>query len=588
MAVLTSCSKVLLTHDLDNPKPLLNISPHKGAINTSVWNHNNQVIATCGSDGKVVLNHSQKGQNLLSLEDDNNKTNPINSISFTSNSQFLASGGNDGILKIWDLKKRAMGSQHRCHFSSINSVHWNLDDTIVGSSSMIGDIVLHNPQTGIQLANFNQKSSQGVKMIKFSPFNKNSLTSAGMDGTICVWDINSRTTQAIFNNSHSSRVNAVTYSSFNPVLLCSVGLDQKVIFYDIRDKKIVKTLQAENPLTALAFSNDGHTIVVGSLYGGVSVYDLKAGSNVKLQLKGHESCINYLDFIKITDDMKKTQSGIDEERDIKQSFSSLSTPQQNMNSTVEDTLSKKMQIESSASSVKSLRVTPPTFDELPQKNEMIGRSQDPSPLTPGSMDFLPNKKNSVLDPNDELKSKYNYIEEIRKNALEKMDTKPKTGLLSGDRSAGRPPTLAGSTIKENLGSEANRKFPTTSFNDISQKDNSIMTSTRKLNDTSELQGVAKNMSDNFNQKTDGYANAAQNVKEFSEGQQTFLKECFNDMKNHFSDTLQNMHLEMIRQFQIQQNELNNILEKNFTQYSQLQDRYETLKQENDRLKKTSF
>ena len=32
-----------------------------------------QVIATCGSDGKIVLNHSQKGSNLLTLEDELNK-----------------------------------------------------------------------------------------------------------------------------------------------------------------------------------------------------------------------------------------------------------------------------------------------------------------------------------------------------------------------------------------------------------------------------------------------------------------------------------------------------------------------------------
>ena len=74
-------------------------------------------------------------------------------------------------------------------------------------------------------------------MIKFSQFQKNILTSAGMDGSICVWDINTRQTQATFSNSHSSRANAIAFSTFNPILMCSVGLDQKVIFYDIRDKK---------------------------------------------------------------------------------------------------------------------------------------------------------------------------------------------------------------------------------------------------------------------------------------------------------------------------------------------------------------
>ena len=45
-----------------------------------------QVLATCGNDGKIVLSHSTKTSHLLTLEDESNKTNPINSIKFTSNS----------------------------------------------------------------------------------------------------------------------------------------------------------------------------------------------------------------------------------------------------------------------------------------------------------------------------------------------------------------------------------------------------------------------------------------------------------------------------------------------------------------------
>jgi len=58
-------------------------------------------------------------------------------------------------------------------------------------------------------------------------------------------------------------------------------------------------MQTDSPLTALGFHNDGHTIVVGTLYGGLNVYDLRAYANVKISLKGHEnSQINFIDFIK--------------------------------------------------------------------------------------------------------------------------------------------------------------------------------------------------------------------------------------------------------------------------------------------------
>jgi len=61
---------------------------------------------------------------------------------------------------------------------------------------------------------------------------------------------------------------------------------------------VVKTLSTDAPLTALAFHNDGHTIAVGTLYGGLYIYDLKASGSPKLQLAGHDSQINFVDFIR--------------------------------------------------------------------------------------------------------------------------------------------------------------------------------------------------------------------------------------------------------------------------------------------------
>jgi hypothetical protein len=52
----------------------------------------------------------------------------------------------------------------------VNSVDWSLGDQLVASASQVGDIVLHNHQSGVAVANFTAKNSQGLKMIKFSPF----------------------------------------------------------------------------------------------------------------------------------------------------------------------------------------------------------------------------------------------------------------------------------------------------------------------------------------------------------------------------------------------------------------------------------
>ena len=95
----------------------------------------------------------------MTLSSDDGKNLPINSLSFTANSMYLASGGNDGVVKIWDLKKRSLGNSFKSHYSQITSVNWNLGDTIIGSSSLVGSIILHNVATGNKIASFKQEGS---------------------------------------------------------------------------------------------------------------------------------------------------------------------------------------------------------------------------------------------------------------------------------------------------------------------------------------------------------------------------------------------------------------------------------------------
>jgi protein NEDD1 len=163
---------------------------------------------------------------------------------------------------------------------------------------------LQNASSGDIVQNFTLKNSNGIKMLKFSPFRENVLALAGIDGSVSVWDINSRMATAEFNSAHTSRVSAVAFSSFNHVLLCSASLDSKINFYDINEKKVVKSLNVDAPLTALAFYHDGRTLVVGTMYGNIYVYDLRAGATIKNSLRGHDksNSINYLDFINIPDD----------------------------------------------------------------------------------------------------------------------------------------------------------------------------------------------------------------------------------------------------------------------------------------------
>ena len=62
-------------------------------------------------------------------------------------------------------------------------------------------------------------------MIKFSPFRNNLIASGVNDGSVSLWDINTRAMSSNFINAHASKVNAIAFSTFNHILLCSASLD---------------------------------------------------------------------------------------------------------------------------------------------------------------------------------------------------------------------------------------------------------------------------------------------------------------------------------------------------------------------------
>ena len=91
---------------------------------------------------------------------------------------------------------------------------------------------------------------------------------------------------------------SVSFSAFNSDLLASSSMDETLAFYDIKEKKSVKVINSEEPLTSINFHSDGHTLIAGGMYGALFVYDLRKPSKPREKLTGHDSAIKHTLFIK--------------------------------------------------------------------------------------------------------------------------------------------------------------------------------------------------------------------------------------------------------------------------------------------------
>ncbi|CAK68049.1 unnamed protein product (macronuclear) [Paramecium tetraurelia] len=408
MSQLVSCGKSILIHD-QSMDPILRISPHKSSINCCIWNHNNCVIASCGNDGVIVLSRSTDGQSLLPLEH-NGKA--INAISFTSNSQYLASGGHDSIVRVWDLKKKTIQSHLKGHYSQINSLHWNSANTLIASASNVGDILVHDVSTQIAVSTFNLKGSKtpGFKAVKF--MSKNLLCSGSNDGSVTIFDLNKNEYHCNFSSQHTSKVTGL---SVTQSLVCSVGTDQKCHLYSIVDKKVTHTIACENPLNSVAMQNDDYSVTVGTLYGQIYVYDIRMTQKPKLQFRGHDnSSVNYMEYqnieaqsqqppasqrllnesnLSVQSQLKINQAKSPTIQDIKKDSSKDLNALSNKESMIKIEQQKQMQYDQFQSRVQSSQQS--KFDQSTSKIEDISRKYEVSRVIGGQNDFTDEQKKFI-------------------------------------------------------------------------------------------------------------------------------------------------------------------------------------------------
>ncbi|CAD8093613.1 unnamed protein product [Paramecium primaurelia] len=478
MSQLVSCGKSILIHD-QSMDPILRINPHKSSINCCIWNHNNCVIASCGNDGVIILSRATDGQSLLPLEH-NGKA--INAISFTSNSQYLASGGHDSIVRVWDLKKKTIQSHLKGHYSQINSLHWNSADTLIASASNVGDILVHDVNTQIAVSTFNLKGSKtpGFKAVKF--MSKNLLCSGSNDGSVTIFDLNKNEYHCNFSSQHTSKVTGL---SVTQSLVCSVGTDQKCYLYSIVDKKVTHTIACENPLNSVAMQNDDYSVTVGTLYGQIYVYDIRMTQKPKLQFRGHDnSSVNFMEYQNIESQSQQPPAS-----------------QRLLN---ESNLSVQSQL-------KINQAKTPTIQEIKKDS-----SKD--------LNILSNKESMIK------------IEQQKQMQYDQFQSRVQSSQQS--------------------------KFDQ---------------STSKIEDISRKYEISRVI-------------GGQN--DFTDEQKKFIQQQINEqtyqLKKIVQDSVSSMHIDMIRQFQIQQNEMQQLLDQYMKEQSNLVQRISQLEQENQQLKRQSY
>ena len=155
-------------------------------------------------------------------------TKKINVLTFTPNGKMIASGSDDGTIRLWDT---GTGTQLlSIPTSKTNALAFSEDGKILASSNPV-NIQLWDVDTGTQLTSL-KGHSHSATVLAFSTDSK-ILVSGGRDGTIRLLDISTGTELTTFKG-HVDRVNILSFSP-DGKMLASGSTDGAIFLWGISD-----------------------------------------------------------------------------------------------------------------------------------------------------------------------------------------------------------------------------------------------------------------------------------------------------------------------------------------------------------------
>ncbi|MER7466146.1 helix-turn-helix domain-containing protein [Streptomyces sp. NPDC097981] len=258
---------------------LARLGGHSGPVNAVAFAPGNRLLATAGSDGKVLLRRVADHRTTVTL------TMPgrVRAVAFGPDGRILAATSTDGPVRLWDTDGHGVAVLP-AQTADARAVAFAPDGHTLAVAGADGTVRLWDPAGGGAAVAVLAGHTGRVDALAYAPDGR-TLASAGTDQTVRLWDPAGARQLAVLAG-HTGEVLGVAFAPDGRTV-ASGGADRTVRLWDLAERRATATLTGHNDdVNAVAYTPDGTTVVSASGDGTTRLWDVRSG-RLASTLSGH-------------------------------------------------------------------------------------------------------------------------------------------------------------------------------------------------------------------------------------------------------------------------------------------------------------
>jgi WD40 repeat protein len=270
-------------------------------VNVLAYSPNGKTLASGYQEGFIKIWDVASGKTLHTLTPTGDGFG-VHRLAYNPNGKALASVSDDKIITIWDVASGKTLRTLTGHSDLVYALAYSLDGKTLASGGGEKTIKIWDVASGKTLRTLTGHS-YSVNALAYNP-NGKTLASGSEDKTIKIWDVSSGKTLRTLTG-HSDGVNALAYNP-NGKTLASGSRDKTIKIWDVSSGKTLRTLTGHyEGVFSVAVSPDGRTLVSGSWDKTIKIWDIRSGELQRTLTGDSDSVI----FVAISPDGQSIASG---------------------------------------------------------------------------------------------------------------------------------------------------------------------------------------------------------------------------------------------------------------------------------------